>query len=177
MSPSTYTTDVVSNCSVRRSTAGPLLAPWQTNNAGRFAQDSSIDFNPPHAPPFRTPQPLSHLNLPAEYSQASAAGASRHHVSHKLPVLRGEVPRGGELRHGEREADRRNGRVRQTAGIWWVVDKTARRTFANAGRQHRRHDPALRTLTKTYSFDPEAHPCWPKRGRGRAACGQGQGLY
>jgi hypothetical protein len=26
-------------------------------------------------------------------------------------------------------------------------------------RQHRRHDPALRTFPKTYPFHPEAHPC------------------
>ena len=47
-----------------------------------------------------------------------------HHVSHKLPVLRGEVPGGGELRYGQRQADRRDGRIRQAARVWWVPHTT-----------------------------------------------------
>merc|ERR1712232_1528225 len=69
-----------------------------------------------------------------------------HHVAHQLPLLRGEVPRDRLLRHGQREADRRDGRLREAARI----------------RQHRRHDPALGTVPPTYPVHPETDPRRPQ---------------
>ena len=55
--------------------------------------------------------------------------------------------------------DRRDGRIRQAPRV----------------RQHRRHDPALRTFAKTYPQYPEAYPRRPERGCRCSACGQGEG--
>lgn len=44
-------------------------------------------------------------------------------------------------------------------------------SWANCGRQHRWHDPPLRTVATTYPKYPEAHSSRAKRGRGGAPCG------
>merc|ERR1711939_261864 len=100
---------------------------------------------PPYTPP---------TSLPPRHSPT-------HHVAHQLPLLRGEVPGDRLLRYGQREADRRDGRLCEAARI----------------RQHRRHDPAVRTVSPTYPIHPETDPCGPQRGGRRAACGQGEGVH
>lgn len=69
--------------------AGPTLAPWRP--AARGAQDSSIEFTL-YTRRLFLPADADTFALPTEYPQASAVGASSNHVSHQLPILRGEVP-------------------------------------------------------------------------------------
>ena len=92
-----------------------------------------------------------------------------HYVTHKLPLLRGEISRDREFCYGQRQAstvrlhpgalrgwlallDSRDGRICQASWIW----------------QHRWNDPPFRIVPTTNSKYPEANSHWTQRSCGGA---------